>query len=39
MGMWDRMFAVCQQYNHYFRVSPDDAWLEDDFYSLDGLGV
>lgn len=39
MGMWDRMFAVCQQYNHYLRVSPDDSWLEDEFYSLDGLGV
>lgn len=36
-GMCDRMFAVCNQYNHYGRVSPDDPWLEDAFYCLDGL--
>ncbi len=37
MGMWDRMYAVCQQFNHYQRVSPYDPWLEDEFYSMDGL--
>ena len=37
-GMWDRMFAVCQQFNHYGRVNPDDPWLEQ-FYSLEGLDV
>lgn len=39
MGMFDRMHAVCQQFNHYQRVIPDDPWLEDRFYSLDGLAV
>lgn len=38
-GMWDRMYAVCNQYNHYRRVNPDDPWLEDEFYSLGGLTV
>lgn len=38
-GMFDRMYAVCQQYRHYQRVSPDDPWLEDQFYQLDGLEV
>lgn len=37
MGMFSRMFAVCNQFNHYHRVQPDDIWLEDSFYSLDGL--
>jgi hypothetical protein len=37
-GMWDRMFAVCQQFNHYGRVNPDDPWLGQ-FYSLEGLDV
>lgn len=37
-GMWDRMYAVCQQFNHYQRVDPDDPWLEQ-FYSLEGLVV
>jgi len=37
-GMWDRMFAVCQQFNFYGKVNPD-AWLEDEFYSLAGLRV
>jgi hypothetical protein len=36
-GMWERMFAVCKQYNHYGKVSPDDPWLESEFLSLDGL--
>jgi hypothetical protein len=36
-GMWDRMFAVCQQFKHHQRVDPDDVWLEDEFYSMDGL--
>jgi hypothetical protein len=36
-GMWDRMFAVCQQFKHYQRVDPDDVWLENEFYSMDGL--
>lgn len=36
-GMWDRMYAVCCQYKHYQRLNPDDPWLEDDFYSMDGL--
>ncbi len=36
-GMWDRMYAVCQQFNHYGRVDPDDEWREGAFYSLDGL--
>ena len=38
-GMWDRMYAVCNQYNYYGRVIPDDPWLEDEFYCLDGLTV
>lgn len=38
-GMWDRMYAVCNQYTHYGSVSPDDPWLEDEFYNLDGLTV
>ena len=37
-GMWDRMYAVCQQFNHYGRVNPDDLWLEQ-FNCLDGLVV
>lgn len=36
-GLWERMYAVCQQYNHYKRIKPEDSWLEDKFYSLDGL--
>lgn len=36
-GMWDRMYAVCNQYSHYGRVNPNDPWLEDEFYCLDGL--
>lgn len=36
-GMWDRMFSVCNQFKHYKRVSPDDLWIEDQFYSLEGL--
>jgi hypothetical protein len=38
-GMWDRMNAVCNQFSHYGRVNPNDAWLEQAFYSLDGLRV
>ena len=38
-GMWDRMYAVCRQYQHYQRVSTSDQWKEDDFYSMDGLVV
>lgn len=38
-GMWDRMYAVCKQFNHYLRVSPDDDWIENEFYSLDGLAI
>ena len=38
-GMWDRMYAVCNQYRHYQRVLPSDPWKEGDFYSLDGLVV
>jgi hypothetical protein len=38
-GMWDRMYAVCNQFNYYGRLIPDDKWLEDKFYSLDGLDV
>ncbi len=38
-GMCDRMYAVCNQYNYYNRMSPDDPWLEDKFYCLDGLQV
>ena len=38
-GMWDRMYAVCNQFSHYGSVNPDE-WLEEDkFYSLDGLRV
>jgi hypothetical protein len=37
-GMWDRMYAVCNQFSHYGRVNPDE-WREDEFYSLDGLRV
>lgn len=36
-GMWERMYAVCNQYNHYGRVSPNDPWLESKFFCLDGL--
>lgn len=36
-GMWDRMYAVCQQFKYYQRVDPDDVWLENEFYSMDGL--
>ena len=39
IGMFHRMNAVCNQYNHYKRVSPDDPWLEDQFYTLDGLAL
>lgn len=39
LGSWDRMNAVCCQYAHYDRVSPDDPWLESHFYELDGLVV
>lgn len=38
-GMWDRMWAVCQQFNFYGRVNPEDEWLENEFYSLDGLHI
>ena len=38
-GMWDRMYAVCRQYQHYQRVSTSDQWKECDFYSMDGLVV
>lgn len=38
-GMWDRMYAVCQQFNHYQRVDPEDMWREELFYSLDGLKI
>ena len=38
-GYWDRMYAVCNQFKHYQRVDPSDAWLEDDFYCLDGLMI
>lgn len=37
-GMWDRMHGVCNQFSHYGRVNPDE-WIEDKFYSLDGLRV
>lgn len=36
-GMWDRMNAVCNQFKHHRRIEPNDVWLEDEFYSLDGL--
>lgn len=36
-GMWDRMYAVCNQYKHYQRLDPNDPWLEDEFYPMDGL--
>lgn len=39
MGMWDRMYAVCRQFDHYQRVSPDNPWIEGEFYSLEGLEV
>lgn len=38
-GMWDRMHAVCNQFNHYQRVLPNDEWREGEFYSLEGLRV
>ena len=37
LGTFARMFAVCQQFRHYQRVSPHDPWPEDEFYALDGL--
>lgn len=36
-GLIDRMYAVCQQFNHYGSVSPEDEWQEDKFYSLEGI--
>lgn len=36
-GMWDRMYAMCKQYNYYQRFLLSDEWLEDQFYSMDGL--
>lgn len=36
-GFWDRMHAVCNQFNHYRRVLPNDEWREDEFYSLEVL--
>ncbi|MDD5384553.1 MAG: SWIM zinc finger family protein [Gallionella sp.] len=36
-GMWDRMYAACNQFNRYQQVLPSDEWLEDQFYSLEGL--
>ena len=36
-GMWDRMYAMCKQYNYYQRLLLSDEWLEDQFYSMDGL--
>jgi len=36
-GMWDRMYAVCNQFNRYQRVLPSDEWFEDEIYSMDGL--
>lgn len=36
-GLWERMYAVCKSFDCYQRVSPDDPWLEDLFYSLEGL--
>lgn len=38
-GMCDRMWAVCKQYEHYGRVDPNDVWLEEQFYVLDGLRI
>lgn len=38
-GMWDRMYAVCQQYSHYQRMNPNDPWIEEAFYSFDGLHI
>lgn len=38
-GLWDRMYAVCNQYNRYRRVKPEDPWVESEFYCLDGLTV
>lgn len=36
-GMWDRMYAVCNQFNRFQRLLPSDEWLEDELYSMDGL--
>ncbi len=35
-GMWDRMYAVCRQFECYQRLDPNDEWLEVSFYSMDG---
>lgn len=36
-GMFDRMDAVCQQFNYYQRLDPVDVWMEEEFYPLVGL--
>ena len=36
-GMWDRMNAVCRQFDQNGQVRPDDTWQEDRFYSMEGL--
>jgi hypothetical protein len=38
-GMWDRMYAVCNQFSHHQRIQPNDEWLEEQFYSMDGLSI
>jgi hypothetical protein len=38
-GMWERMNAVCQQFNFYGKVNPQDEWLENEFYSLNELNI
>ena len=38
MGLCNQMFAVCQAYEHYGRVEPDDPWLPE-FQCWDGLEI
>lgn len=38
MGTLPNMFAVCQAYEHYGRVDPDDVWLPE-FQCYDGLMI
>jgi SWIM zinc finger len=38
MGAWQHMYAVCNAFKHYGRVSPDDEWLPD-FQCYDGLTI
>lgn len=38
MGMWPQMFSVCQAFEYYGRIDPDDKWLAE-FQCFDGLMI